>query len=90
MKPTATELEMAIVTAERILDSGGDDHHLAKSLLYLYQRLGKLEKVYTAASNYLHFGQEESRHAELVLAIEAVKRQEQQDSGADAEDFGLE
>ena len=89
MKPTATELEMAIVAAERIRASGSDEHHLAQSLLYLYQRLEKLEKVYSAANNYLHFGQEESQHAALVLAIEAVKKQVQRETGEEPGEFGL-
>jgi hypothetical protein len=44
--------------------------------LYLYQRLQGLEKVRAAAENYLHFGQEEPQHAELVLAIEAARQAE--------------
>ena len=89
MKPTASELEIAIVAAERMRASGSDEHHVAHSLLYLYQRLQKLEKVCSAASNYLYFGQEEPQHAELVLALEAVKQQEQRETGETPEDTGL-
>ena len=89
MKPTAAELEMAIVAAERMRASGNDEHHVAQSLLYLYQHNEKLEKVHTAASNYLHFGQEEPQHAELVLALEAMKQQEQREIGEEPGDFGL-
>ena len=89
MKPTASELEIAIVAAEQMQASGNDEHHVADSLLYLYQRLQKLEKVYSAACNYLYSGQEEPRHAELVLALEAVKQQEQRETGETPEDTGL-
>jgi len=89
MKPTATELEMAIVAAERMSTCGSDEHHVAQCLLYLYQRLEKLEKVYSAANNYLHFGQEETQHAELLLALEAVKDQKQRETGEEPEAFGL-
>jgi hypothetical protein len=89
MKPTASELEIAIVAAERIRSSGTDEHHMAQCLLYLYQRLEKLEKVNTAASNYLHFGQEEPQHAELVLALEAAQQQELRETGEEPEDIGL-
>jgi hypothetical protein len=89
MKPTANELEMAIVAAEAMRTSGTDEHHVAKTLLYLYQRLQGLEKVFAAAENYLQFGQEEPQHAELVLAIDAVRQAEQHESGEEGEDLGL-
>jgi hypothetical protein len=89
MKPTEAELEMAIVAAERMFETGSDDHHLAKSLLYLYQRLQKVERVRQAAENYLHSGLEESRHAELSRAIEAARKTEAQLTGEIPEDRGL-
>lgn len=79
MKPTENEMEMAIVAAEAIRESGADEHHVARTLLYLYQRLQVLEQVHAAAEHYLHFGQEEPRHAELVLAIEAARKTEQRE-----------
>ena len=45
MKPTANELEMAIVAAEAMRESGADEHHVARTLLYLYQRLQELEII---------------------------------------------
>ena len=89
MKPTDNELEIAIVTAEAMRESGADEHHLARTLLYQYQRLQDLEKVRVAAENYLHFGQEEPQHAELVLAIEAARQAEQRETGVEEEDLGL-
>ena len=88
MKPTNNELEIAIVTAEAMRESGTDEHHIAGTLLYLYQRLLDLEKVREAAENYLHFGQEEPQHAELVIAIEAAKQAEQRETGVEEEDLG--
>lgn len=89
MKPTDAELEMAIVAAERMRETGNDDHHVAKSLLYLYQRLDQVDKVRQAAENYLYFGQEEQQHAELLLAIEAAKKAEARLTGETPEDTGL-
>lgn len=89
MKPTANQLEMAIVAAEAMRESGTDEHHIAQTLLYLYQRLLDLEKVRAAAENYLHSGQEEPQHAELVLAIEAARQAEQHATGVEEEDLGL-
>lgn len=85
MKPNDKELEMAIVAAERMRESGADEHHVAKTLLYLYQRLDKVEKVLLAAENYLHSGQDEPRHAELILAIETAKTTEDREAGAETE-----
>jgi hypothetical protein len=82
MKPTDGELEMAIIAAEELWQSGRDEHHLAKTLLYLYQRLDVLEKVRTAAENCLHSGQEASRQEELRQAIEAADRMERRDAAA--------
>jgi len=90
MKPTENELEIAIVAAERIQESGTDEHHIAKALLYLYQRRLELEKVYEAAEHYLHTGQEEPQRAALVLAIEAIRHAEPRKTGAKEEDPGSE
>jgi hypothetical protein len=79
MKPTAAELEIAIIAAERLSETGTDEHHLAQCLLYLYQRLEKLEKVRAAAEDYLRFDQGEPRHTALVRAIEAARQSEAQE-----------
>jgi hypothetical protein len=76
MKPLDAELEMAIVAAEGMLEASEDEHHIAKSLLYLYQRLQHLEKIRAAAEDCLASGQE-PRHAGLVRAIEAARAAEQ-------------
>jgi hypothetical protein len=89
MKPTDNEVETAIVAAEAMRESGADEHHVAKTLLYQYQRLQDLEKIREAAENYLHFGQEEPQHAQLVLVIEAARKTERQVTRAEEEDLGL-
>ncbi|MDH3901376.1 MAG: hypothetical protein OEU51_10065 [Gammaproteobacteria bacterium] len=89
MKPTDNEVETAIVAAEAMRESGADEHHVAKTLLYQYQRLQDLEKIREAAENYLRFGQEEPMHAELVLAIEAARKTELRVTGVEEEDLGL-
>jgi len=76
MKPTDAELEIAIVAAEHMRETGEDGHHVAQSLLYLYQRLQHLEKIRAAAEVCLDFGREEARHAGLALAIEAARAAE--------------
>lgn len=73
MKPTDTEQEIAIVAAEGMLEAGEDGHHIAKTLLYLYQRLQQLEKIRAAAENSLAFGRENPPHAALAQAIEAAR-----------------
>jgi hypothetical protein len=47
------------------------------SLLYLYQRLQHLENIRAAAEACIHFGQEDPRHAGLLLAIEAARAAEE-------------
>ncbi len=70
MKPTDNELEMAIVAAERMCATGDDEHHVAATLLYLYERLQVLEGVRAAARDFLHSGQEDPRYDLLVRALE--------------------
>jgi len=88
MKPTDNELEMAIVAAERMRETGEDEHHVARSLLYLYQRLQDLENVLDAAESYLYFGQEELQHTELVRTIETATQHENKAIGQKDEGLG--
>ncbi|MGD2136763.1 MAG: hypothetical protein PVJ66_00400 [Gammaproteobacteria bacterium] len=82
MKPTDAELEIAIVAAERMLETDEDEHHVAMSLLYLYQRLQHLENIRAAAEACLDSGEAESRRDGLKLAIDAAR------AAADAETRG--
>ena len=89
MKPTADELEKALTEAENMREQGNDPDHLSKSLLYLHKRLEKLEKVFDAANQYMRFGQEEHEHAELLKALDVVRRQEESEQNQEKQDFGL-
>ncbi len=89
LKPTDDELHTALNEAERMRDEDTDPHHLARSLHYLAHRAGYLEKVFDAANNYIHFGQEEEEHAVLVKAIEAARKEELQYREQDDETLGL-
>ena len=86
MKPTDGELEIAVIAAEELWQSGRDEHHLGKTLLYLYQRLDAVDRVRVAAENYLHSGQEASLEAELRQAIDAADRMERRETAADVAD----
>jgi hypothetical protein len=73
MKPTDAELEIAIIAAERLCETGTDEHHLGQCLIYLYQRLDQLDRVRAAAEDFLHSGQEDPQYDALVRAIEASR-----------------
>jgi hypothetical protein len=87
-KPTKQELAAALAVAERIRETGEDPESVSKSLIYMNRRLQMLEKVFEAADRYLHFGQEEHEHAELLKAIKAAREQEVKDTEEET-DFGL-
>ena len=89
LKPTEDELQAALAEAERMRDKNEDPHHLAKALQYLDHRVRCLEKVFDAAKNYLHFGQEEREHAVLFKAIEAARTEEMHDRAEEDETLGL-
>jgi hypothetical protein len=73
VKPTENQLEMAIVAAEQLLDSGQDEHHMAAALIYLYQRLQDLERVREIAGQLAAAGPDQERMAELAGALEAIR-----------------
>ena len=80
-KPTANELEMAIVAAEQDLNSGQDAHHVATALLYLYRRQQDLEMIRDAAERLVQSGQDEGRLTALTQALEAASANELEHSG---------
>ena len=79
-KPTDNELEMAIIAAEQDLESGQDAHHVAASLIYLYQRLQDLERVRDAAERLVSPGPDEDRLRALVQALDTARANELQHS----------
>lgn len=50
MKPDTNELNKALAIAEVMRESGEDPDFLSMLLLYLYQRVNKLEKVFNASN----------------------------------------
>jgi hypothetical protein len=84
MKPNDNELEMAIVAARAMRTSDEDRHHVAASLLYLYQRQQDLERVRRAAENYLDSGHNEAQRAGLEQAIGIARANELRRSGSAA------
>jgi hypothetical protein len=89
LKPTDEALQAALAEAERLREQGADPRHLARSLLYLADRVRLLEAVYEAAGNYLRFGQEEHEHTVLVNAIEAARAAGLRDSEREDPALGL-
>ena len=89
LKPTNDELNEALAEAERMRELDQDPHHLARALQYLEHRVRRLEAVFEAAKNYVHFGQEEAEHAILVNAIEAARSEERHDTDQEDETLGL-
>ena len=87
MKPNSDEMQQAMEKAELMRESGEDPYFLSKSLIYMNKRLDFLEKVFTAASQYVHFGQDEHEHTLLLQALEAARRAE--DKETQHEDHGL-
>jgi hypothetical protein len=80
-KPSENALEMAIVAAEQGIDSGQDEHHVASTLLYLYQRQQDLDMIREAAEQLLGSEQDEDRLAALAQAVEAARTNEDQRTG---------
>lgn len=89
MKPTAEELERALIEAENMREQGDDPDYLSKSLLYLHNRVEKLDQAFNAANQYMRFGQEEHEHAELLKALEVVRKQEESEQEREKQAFGL-
>ena len=71
--PTEAELKMALAEAARMRESGEDPHHVAKALMNQHYQLGYLEHLYDAIQHYVHSGQSESAHSELLVSIERYR-----------------
>ena len=55
MKPNSDEMHQAMEKAELMRESGEDPYSLSKSLIYMNKRINSLEKVFTAASQYVNY-----------------------------------
>jgi CBS domain-containing protein len=89
-KPTVDEYATALHTAEVLHVEARDPRHLGKSLLYLDQRRGLLEKVLELADRFLLTGQDEQTHALLLKAVHAAKRAEEHATGLARVPFPLQ
>lgn len=89
-KPTAEEFATALSTALILHVEARDPRHLGKTMLYLEQRRGYLEKVFELADRFLRAGQDEQNHALLLKAIHAAKRAEEHATGQARVPFPLE
>lgn len=89
-KPTVDEYGLALRTAETLHVEARDPRYLGKTMLYLDQRRGYLEKVAELADRFLLTGQDEHVHALLLKAIHAAKRAEEHATGSARVPFPLE
>jgi len=89
-KPTDDEFAMAMSTAMILHVESRDPRHIGKTMLYLDQRRGYLEKVLELADRFLRTGQDEQTHALLLKAIHAAKRAEEHATGRARVPFPLE
>ncbi len=76
LKPAREKIAHAIEAARYMREHDIDNHHLAKTLLYLEERNRLLEQVLGCAEHYLHSGQGAREHARLVRAIEKARAAE--------------
>lgn len=89
-RPTDDEFAKAMSTALILHVEARDPRHIGKSMLYLHQRCGYLEKVLELADRFLRTGQDEQNHALLLKAIHAAKRAEEHATGQARVPFPLE
>ena len=89
-KPTDDEFATAMSTAMILHVESRDPRHIGKTMLYLDQRRGYLEKVLGLADRFLRTGQDEQTHALLLKAIHAAKRAEEHATGTARVPFPLE
>jgi len=89
-RPDAEELATAMATAELLHVEARDRRFLGKTLLYLEQRNGFLEKVFDLCDRFLRSGQDVHVHAQLLKAVLAAKRAEEHATGQARVPFPLE
>jgi len=89
-RPSAEELATAMETAELLHVEARDPRFLGKTMLYMEQRNGFLEKVFELSDRFLRSGQDVHVHAQLLKAILAAKRAEEHATGQARVPFPLE
>lgn len=89
-KPSVSEYATALQAARTLHVEEHDPKSLGKTLLYLDQRVGYLERVLNLADRFLHAGLEEHAHSLLLQAILAAKRAEEHSAGTAKVPFPLQ
>jgi len=89
-KPTDEELQTALREAARMREQGEDPYYLARSLLNLNYRMGRMQRLMHAVAAYLRSGEDSHQHAELLRALEQARRAEEGDhESEDRQPVGL-
>lgn len=73
-RPTSEELKIALEEAAHLREHNKDEFFVGKSLLNLNYRIYYLEKVLTAAKEYLHTGFGSKEQTDLLHAIEKADK----------------
>lgn len=89
-RPGAEEFATAMSTAELLHVEARDPRFLGKTMLYLEQRNGFLQKVFELSDRFLRSGQDVQVHAQLLKAILAAKRAEEHATGQARVPFPLQ
>ena len=72
-------LKQAVEAAELLRERTDDEDRVAHSLLYLYQRNGRLEKIVSLVDRYLNFGTPKDEHSQLVRLLKELHESEDHD-----------
>ena len=88
-KPSTTIYTEALNYAELLRESDNDPHSMAHMILYLAERNSKLEDIAQSAKEYIHFGQDQQLHANLVKALEGFDDYEVEAETLEEPRFGL-
>lgn len=73
LKPSDSDINLALARAQQMLTSSHEDRAVAHTLEFYRHRIALLEHVFRAADLYLRFGLTPQHHQDLLQAVEAVK-----------------
>lgn len=88
-KPTAEELEHALVKAKAMREMGDDPDFIAKSFLNCHYQATYLEQVLHAAEHYINSGLGEREHTRLIQAINKARKIDDKSAKLDHQELGL-
>jgi hypothetical protein len=74
--PTGAELDAALDAAERMRIRDVDPHHLARCLLYLWERGQAHEELLRHVDRYLRFGMDDRELAKLRRLVDRLREQQ--------------